>query len=1159
MMKLFRILLIVLFGGLLAIFLDCMVACAQDPNPQTSFATTLLYANPSLYLNFNDPTTAFKDQVSGLSFTGPDLVSPFAYERTITIDHTKVGGSDAANFPVLIAGTYPYLATVANGGLVQNANGYDVMFFADSNLTTKLSWEVESYNATTGAVVYWVKVPTVSAETDTVIYLAYDNPSATTDWSNRTATWDSSFNAVYHLSAANPTLDSTANAQTLTPLNSPGSGTGKIDGDATFTASSHQYFLHSSPTVPTGTSPRTLEGWFKMGSSAVQEMMGWGDNGGTGHRFTLYWNNDGEIYNETEGGNATFSFTYDSNWHYYVATLPSGTTDCSILMYLDGSPQTTSCAGDAINTVATELRLGGIPATGAAYFTGSLDEVRVSNIARSAAWIAADYNNQSSPSTFYSVGSATAAPSTLCCGTVTPRQPGFDSTLANNTSAEFTWTGWNAAPNNTLGSAMEWSTPWSMMVQVDNLQWNRTGRLVLASKGDLATGSSWELYLQMAANNIGDPNVQLSQLCFERKSSSTSFNLGGGPLDMGICTDTGDQDVMPNGFNYNIVVTDSGTGASGQYGTATPLDIYINGLDKATGIAQNAFTSSFQNGFGDVAITVSGGTGYANSTAFTSSGGGANCSVTGFMTASGGVPNGISLSGNSLNYGCTSVPTINLTSPTGTGVTIAATLGGSSMKSTASPLMVPGYVSGGVYHGVAGAGSTQTPTYIDEFAIFPFVLNPTQINDLFYWTKFYQIVANTRSANRPVVLLADDGCADIGNATMTQFVIVLHTLGIIKLEGIISAGDSPHDAYDSSASFWRQMLDQAGLSNVPVGNLYAGTDSNKNWCQTASLNTYNASTPQASTGFPTSASVVRTVMANNPTTPVIIYNGPAPANNWLYDFMQSPADSISSLTGQQLWDRDVANGGAMWWQGVPSCTSSSYPSPTPCSGSWTTLDATASQYVFAHLDGMPTYQVGGTPQGYGQGFAYTRTAKDPMALACAAAGGSCSRAGWGQYALASLFTSYFTNGVTVGYSGGTGYASVTPFTSTGGGANCVVNGIMTASGGVPNGIETSWGAAQPLKSPDNVVVGMGSGCTSAPTLVLTNPAGTGVTLTAYPTTVCGTGSVSGSTYSFTSASCGNQYFVPFTQWANVGMPLIYNWFLNSLSDPPTNGRPMGAQ
>jgi hypothetical protein len=31
--------------------------------------------------------------------------------------------------------------------------------------------------------------------------------------------------------------------------------------------------------------------------------------------------------------------------------------------------------------------------------------------------------------------------------------------------------------------------PWSMMVQVDRLNWNRTGTLVLASKGDLVNGN----------------------------------------------------------------------------------------------------------------------------------------------------------------------------------------------------------------------------------------------------------------------------------------------------------------------------------------------------------------------------------------------------------------------------------------------------------------------------------------------------------------------------------------------------------------------------------------------------------------------------------------------------------------------------------------------
>jgi hypothetical protein len=36
---------------------------------------------------------------------------------------------------------------------------------------------------------------------------------------------------------------------------------------------------------------------------------------------------------------------------------------------------------------------------------GTLDEIRVSNAVRSADWIATEYNNQSSPGTFYTLGS----------------------------------------------------------------------------------------------------------------------------------------------------------------------------------------------------------------------------------------------------------------------------------------------------------------------------------------------------------------------------------------------------------------------------------------------------------------------------------------------------------------------------------------------------------------------------------------------------------------------------------------------------------------------------------------------------------------------------------------------------------------------------------
>ena len=39
------------------------------------------------------------------------------------------------------------------------------------------------------------------------------------------------------------------------------------------------------------------------------------------------------------------------------------------------------------------------------FLTGGMDEVRISNTNRSACWVGTEYNNQNSPSTFYSEGS----------------------------------------------------------------------------------------------------------------------------------------------------------------------------------------------------------------------------------------------------------------------------------------------------------------------------------------------------------------------------------------------------------------------------------------------------------------------------------------------------------------------------------------------------------------------------------------------------------------------------------------------------------------------------------------------------------------------------------------------------------------------------------
>ena len=156
----------------------------------------------------NSPVTG-----TATSTITPAMNSAFGYRRAIVIDHTKVPNTDQANFPVLISGTYGYLANVANGGHVQNANGYDIIFSSDCTGNQKLDHEIESYNPATGAVAMWVRLANVSHTTDTVFYVSYGDSTIQTSQENRTGVWDSSYEMVLHLAeAAAPYNDSTANA-----------------------------------------------------------------------------------------------------------------------------------------------------------------------------------------------------------------------------------------------------------------------------------------------------------------------------------------------------------------------------------------------------------------------------------------------------------------------------------------------------------------------------------------------------------------------------------------------------------------------------------------------------------------------------------------------------------------------------------------------------------------------------------------------------------------------------------------------------------------------------------------------------------------------------------------------------------------------------------
>src|ERR1035437_8448915 len=104
----------------------------------------------------------------------------FSYYRSLTIDHTKCGSANSSSFPVLVSLSDATFKDASHSGHVQSSSGYDIIFTSDSAGTTKIPWEIESYDNVNGVLVAWVNVATVSHTVDTVIYVFYGDASIST-------------------------------------------------------------------------------------------------------------------------------------------------------------------------------------------------------------------------------------------------------------------------------------------------------------------------------------------------------------------------------------------------------------------------------------------------------------------------------------------------------------------------------------------------------------------------------------------------------------------------------------------------------------------------------------------------------------------------------------------------------------------------------------------------------------------------------------------------------------------------------------------------------------------------------------------------------------------------------------------------------------------
>jgi len=329
----------------------------------------------------------------------PPWYCGWGYRKNITIDKSRVSGAQT-DFPVLIN-----LASDADLSASARSDGYDLLF-TSSDGTTKLSHEIESYRSGTGALVAWVKVPSITSSSNTTIYMYYGCATATNQ-QNKNNVWDTNYRAVWHLNetGTGTRFDSTINANNANPRNYDGNEatTGKIGGADYFEGTND--YLDSSNTIGiTGNAVRTITFWANLGNTNRNGMVVWGTNVANSQFGASVRPTPGNYFLWGYGaGNDwdTGILPATASWHHH-AVINDGTTG---RWYVDGvqlgsgfTPPHTYATTDSLVSIGREVDGATI-----SYMTGTIDEVRISNVVRSLSWITTEYNNQNSPATFHYV------------------------------------------------------------------------------------------------------------------------------------------------------------------------------------------------------------------------------------------------------------------------------------------------------------------------------------------------------------------------------------------------------------------------------------------------------------------------------------------------------------------------------------------------------------------------------------------------------------------------------------------------------------------------------------------------------------------------------------------------------------------------------------
>ncbi|MAE67175.1 MAG: hypothetical protein CMJ18_23185, partial [Phycisphaeraceae bacterium] len=381
----------------------------SDPGLGGSVVTATITVNPQ-----NDPPAAAAD-----TYTVDE-------DQTLVVDwwHTDWTARQQLSFENLDHGTltdFPVLVVLNSGNIdyTKTQDGGEDLRFLDAD-GTHLAYEIEGWDEDGDSHV-WVRIPQIDGASNTdYIWMYYGNASAPAA-QNPAVVWDSNHVGVWHLAedqagsgSTGVYQDSTANANDGTDFVLATGQEGQIGPGQQFSGSGDWIEVPHDPSLNL-TGSMTISFWLKPTANTttfnrIVEKGLWGYQtayyfglGDGSNDLTFYLNNT--AVHDTADGLLTINA-----WQHAAVSYDSATGDATL--FLNGNP---IASGNYTGPIAGNTSRLGISHADPTYdFAGYIDEVQISNLARSDDWISAQHKaTKNAPGdVFVAFGGEELAPAT---------------------------------------------------------------------------------------------------------------------------------------------------------------------------------------------------------------------------------------------------------------------------------------------------------------------------------------------------------------------------------------------------------------------------------------------------------------------------------------------------------------------------------------------------------------------------------------------------------------------------------------------------------------------------------------------------------------------------------------------------------------------------